>query len=382
MSLEQIEQDLREIQLEHDALSEESSKCLNEIFTILGANDDEYTRPAGFVSDVERVRELLKAPGVHPNIRTRAYGETMLWCAVNDCDYDMVKVFLEAGADPNLANMMDSETALDKLYEPDADWEDDPESIIKLLEEHGAKRSNSMAGQAEELSEYNKKLLWAIGEDPDEVARIMNNDLLGGVFMQQLERKMEWAKTLSPEILDHRVDCKKRMKVVHRAYEMIPEESKQLMDECFDILEITDDEELKLGSAENTVNRVRDILNSGKEGIDVNLRSYETGDSLLLKVVTNYILEEEDDEAYVALVRFVVEKGADVNLEDIVQETPSDYLDHTFQYEGLTQAQKDIINLLNSKGAKILVRDENGVRTGVRGEGISQHEQERLKMAT
>jgi hypothetical protein len=163
---------------------------------------------------------------------------------------------------------------------------------------------------------------------------------------------------------------------------MIPEESKQLMDECFDILEITDDEELKLGSAENTVNRVRDILNSGKEGIDVNLRSYETGDSLLLKVVTNYILEEEDDEAYVALVRFVVEKGADVNLEDIVQETPSDYLDHTFQYEGLTQAQKDIINLLNSKGAKILVRDENGVRTGVRGEGISQHEQERLKMAT
>jgi hypothetical protein len=71
-----------------------------KIFRILGVYDDtpegEHTQDRA--KDPQRVKELLESsPGLHLNIRSQGYGETML---ANAHYYEMAKVWLEPAETP------------------------------------------------------------------------------------------------------------------------------------------------------------------------------------------------------------------------------------------------------------------------------------------
>jgi hypothetical protein len=155
--------ELNEINAEWQALSEDSNNALVEIFRILGVYEDpskQGRRKQDRTKDPQRVKELLESsPRLHPNIRSHGYGETML---ANAHYYEMVKVLLQAGADPNQERMMDGQNALDHLFDDDmsgsSDDDDDDDSelseedqrIAELLRAHGAKRSPSLQDQLNE----------------------------------------------------------------------------------------------------------------------------------------------------------------------------------------------------------------------------------------
>lgn len=122
-------------------LPEASQRSYNRIFELANGK----TTPAV----IQEVQTLLEANqvGINANIRELAYGGALL----NLClySYDMTKMMLEHGADPNTSDMMDGQTPMDHLAEQEEDFLEDEndaeiarvEKIRALLIEHGAKRS-------------------------------------------------------------------------------------------------------------------------------------------------------------------------------------------------------------------------------------------------
>lgn len=94
-----------------------------------------------------------------------------------------------------------------------------------------------------------------------------------------------------------------------------------------------------------------------------------------MQTVANYILEQNYPDAQLQVVKFLLESGADPNVEDCIQQTAQDYLDSEVEYEELTLQQKEIVRLLKEAGALIQVINDDGSRKGKRGEEISRHEQ-------
>jgi ankyrin repeat protein len=127
------------------------------------------------------------------------------------------------------------------------------------------------------------------------------------------------------------------------------------------------------------VSRIKDVYSSSTRHptLDVNARSKE-GDTLLRLCVSSFHLEEEDPHAQLDLVRFLLDKGADPNLEDALGETALDWLlDQSSCYydfeRSLTRHQVAMVRLLVDRGARVYRIDGQGRRFGLRDCNIAVH---------
>jgi hypothetical protein len=142
---------------------------------------------------------------------------------------------------------------------------------------------------------------------------------------------------------------------------------RKLADEAFALFELTHDYEFRYTSVSALVYRIKEIYSSTDPIIDVNIRSRQ-GDTLLKMCVSSYHLEEEDPDAQLDLVRFILNCGADPNLEDCIGETALDWLlDHHFLYnKPLSPQHEEMILLLAGSGALLHLSDGRGCRWGRR----------------
>jgi hypothetical protein len=125
-----------------DELPEESKASYQRIFELV---DGENSSTPATIKEVQTLLEANQV-GIHANIRELAYGGAL----INDClySYDMTKMLLEHGADPNISDMMDGQTPMDHLAEQEEDCDSDNKEEVAQIEktralllEHGAKRS-------------------------------------------------------------------------------------------------------------------------------------------------------------------------------------------------------------------------------------------------
>jgi hypothetical protein len=142
---------------------------------------------------------------------------------------------------------------------------------------------------------------------------------------------------------------------------------RKLADEAFALFELTHDYEFRYTCVSALVSRIKQIYSSTDPVIDVNVRSRQ-GDTLLKMCVSSYHLEEEDPNAQLDLVRFILECGADPNLEDSIGETALDWLlDHHFLCnKPLSPQHEEMILLLTGSGALLHLSDDRGCRWGQR----------------
>jgi hypothetical protein len=122
--------------------SASSMKAVAEIWDIMESVGTRKTKEERS-QEAERVKELLETKGVHANIRTMAYGTTLLNCAL-DHSVDMVRVVLEAGADTNAGDTMGRQTPMDRIHkmqEENGQLSAKYQEIKKLLLDKGAGRS-------------------------------------------------------------------------------------------------------------------------------------------------------------------------------------------------------------------------------------------------
>jgi ankyrin repeat protein len=115
------------------------------------------------------------------------------------------------------------------------------------------------------------------------------------------------------------------------------------------------------------ISRIKEIYSSTDPVMDINLPSRQ-GDTLLKLCVSSYHLEEEDPDAQLDLVRFVLKCGANPNLEDSMGETALDWLlAHHFQCNNPLSAQhEEMILLLAESGALLHLSDSQGRLWGKR----------------
>jgi Ankyrin repeats (many copies) len=136
---------------------------------------------------------------------------------------------------------------------------------------------------------------------------------------------------------------------------------RQLADEAFALFEVSPEYEFKYSSIEDFVSRIEEIYTL----VDVNAQSGQ-GDTLLMKCVSNLHMAEEDPASQLRLVRFLLESGADPNMEDSLGETALDWLvDCHFTYNcPLTAQQRAMIELLVDFGGRVYRMDNQGHRLG------------------
>jgi hypothetical protein len=150
----------------------------------------------------------------------------------------------------------------------------------------------------------------------------------------------------------------------HQGIELL---QRTLADEVFALFELTHDNEFRYTSLDGMISRIKEIYSSTDPAMDVNLPSRH-GDTLLKLCVSSCHLEEEDPDAQLDLVRFILYCGADPNLEDSMGETTLDWLlDHHFQcHNPLSRQHEEMILLLAGSGALLYLSDSQGRRCGQR----------------
>jgi hypothetical protein len=149
----------------------------------------------------------------------------------------------------------------------------------------------------------------------------------------------------------------------HQGIELL---QRTLADEAFALFELTHEYEFRYASLDALISRIKEIYSSTDPVMDVNLPSRQ-GDTLLKLCVSSYHLEEDPD-AQLDLVRFILKCGADPNLEDSMGETSLDWLlDHHFQcHNPLSVQHEEMILLLAERGALLHLTDSQGRRWGKR----------------
>lgn len=346
-----------------------------------------------------RLREIFidKTLDVNKNL-VPCYGETLLYKAVQSENVEMVETLLELGADPNKENAMDGETPLESLEILDCeeyhDRNETQEAILKLLQDASgqfggkggrASQDDRLRDEGEEFWDAYKQQLWAIGQDPEEVEALQDRvqanpgDIFSVMFLRMLAAQLEEAQNkYSPDELAREARGNRFKFRAKQEHEKIGKENSALIMEAYDLLDTTESDELKV-SPDALLRRIQEIYST--PGVDVNVPSPD-GHTLLMKIILNYALSSMHPDTQVELVRFLLFKGADPNLEDSIGETAQDWLDSEVEYEDLTLQEKEIVRLLKEAGALIRVRDDNGRVVGKRGEGISRHEQARQRLGS
>mmetsp|Transcript_26496 Transcript_26496/g.37355 ORF Transcript_26496/g.37355 Transcript_26496/m.37355 type:complete len:170 (-) Transcript_26496:30-539(-) len=161
------------------------------------------------------------------------------------------------------------------------------------------------------------------------------------------------------------------MEAIRAQHDALPQASKNLIQEAFHLLSITDDNEPNFTSSTNTVQRIKEIFSNATEHVNPNIRSYSHGETLLFATVLNDFLDEGHA---LELVKFLLDTGADPNIENVVdRDTALDWYEWTYSdpYE-MTQEQRQIVTLLKQRGARALPKDNNGNIIGERGAGQNQ----------
>jgi hypothetical protein len=170
----------------------------------------------------------------------------------------------------------------------------------------------------------------------------------------------------------------------HQAWEMqqyqkLSPEPSQLVEQTFSLFELSREYEFQYESTDCLVSRIKEVYSSTRHHppLDVNARSKE-GDTLLRLCVSSFHLEEEDPDAQLDLVRFLLDKGADPNLEDALGETALDWLlDQSASYHdyerSLTRHQVAMVRLLVDRGGRVYRTDRQGRRFGLRDCNIAVH---------
>jgi hypothetical protein len=265
----------------------------------------------------------------------------------------LTSAYYAKSADPDVSSKKDGETRLDAR-------------LAKLREEENQREKTR------------RELYWAIGVDPDELDATPEG-FIKTVYMQQLKPQLEQAANLTANRRQLIAQREQGLAGVRKCYEPLPEESKALMEEAFHLLSINADTDYaNYDDPAKAVARVKEILSSGAVGVSPNLLSVKDGESLLVRVVSNYRLEEEEEgmQYQLELVKFLLEAGADPNLENVMdRQTALDNMDCNIEYSELSDGQNEIIKLLKEAGAKILPRNEMMTIIGERGMGLGFHEQ-------
>jgi hypothetical protein len=362
-----IEQNLNEF----DALSKESKALFLEAFDIVS------DRSSG-IGGVDRIKDIFSSNSnqdLNLNVDVHLpYGETLLYKAISHSLAMVRALIVDAAADPNVGNLVDGETALEALLDIE-ERTAEQQSMMELLQESGACEP-SPDGAESVLDEYREKLFWSIGQDPSELEEI-EKDFLGKLFVQQsLHPRIEEAAKLTPEEIEFRASFQKGLARVRKSYEKRPENTKALMNEAFQLMDIDEHDEPCYGSREEAVKRIQEILST--KGTSPNLLRLEDGQSLLYSVVANYRMMEEDEGMALELVKYLLEKEVDPNVENVLdRETALDHLDVNVELEDLTTEHAQIIEILKQAGAKILSRNDDGIVIGERGQGVGAHEHAR-----
>jgi hypothetical protein len=151
----------------------------------------------------------------------------------------------------------------------------------------------------EELDEARRELFWCCGVDPDQYDD-PNCDIIKKLYYQhQLEHALPRVKAMSPKDKQWRANYQQALGKARNAYERLPLESRELMNEAFALLDINVDEDeacyhsTEYNSAEKATERVKNIISCGAEGFNVNLLDADKGQSLLFRLCSNYRLQEE-----------------------------------------------------------------------------------------
>ena len=144
-----------DIDEQQDAISnqfnEDEKRLLNELISLLDIENRKKGQEGQ--QQVQRARDIIEKLELNVNFKAMPYGGTFLSSAI-DHGIDMVKLFLEKGADVNNEDTMDSATALDHILESEEFNDDMPldeeMTLIKtLLLSKGAKtyeeRMNQLA---------------------------------------------------------------------------------------------------------------------------------------------------------------------------------------------------------------------------------------------
>ena len=140
-----------------------------------------------------RVREILTLgatlePPLTPNIRELSYGASLIGMAVQHGEL-MLAVLLEFGADPDMADAMDGETALDKCVKA-IEMIGEEELDDKAGAEAEDEASNAAAPAEEEEGE---------DEDEDEAEKAASRAILTELRSMEAMLIQHGASTLSPD---------------------------------------------------------------------------------------------------------------------------------------------------------------------------------------
>lgn len=322
------------------------------------------------------------------------YGETLLYQSVQKENKKLVQVLLELGADPDAKNSMDGETPVESLQMLDGDEYEDrnetQEEILKMLLKakegsaavgHAHQAREIVADTGQEVWDAYKTKLWAMGVDPAEVEEWQErlearpDCIFTKMYLSNLSEKLQQVEDNDPQELDFLARRNKYKHDAKQQHKELREEKSALIKEAFTMLEITEEEGLNVESGDALVTRFKEIYSM--PGVSVTVPS-PGGQTLLMQTTANYVLEEKYPDSQLELVRFLLEKGCDPNVEDCIGSTAQDHLDYEYDYKKLTPQQKEIIDLLKDAGALIQGFDDQGKRIGKRGESVSRHEKARL----
>jgi hypothetical protein len=239
----------------------------------------------------------------------------------------------------------------------------------------------------EELDKARRELFWCCGVDPDQYDD-PNCEIVKKIFYQhQLEHALPQVKAMSPEDKQWRAEYQQALGKARNAYERLPLESQELMNEAFALLDINDDDEAgyhstEFNSAEKATERVKNIISCGAEGFNVNLLDADKGQSLLFRLCSNYRLPEESTGQVLDLVKFLLTSGADPNVENAMdKQTAFDHLDQCTDLEHASAENLGIYDVLKAAGAKLMPTADTGVSYGERGdpEYVGWLDQDRAK---
>ena len=252
---------------------------------------------------------------------------------------------------------MDQSTPLESLLILDREEyegrNETQEEILNLMEQAmGADYKRTPPKTHEERSEelgkqvwdLYKENYWAIGVDPADVdqvhARLKNDPhcLFSRLYLNQLGMRMKEAEeALSPQdlrFIAHRNKLQHQAKEIHKE---LGEQKSALIQEAFKLLKITEEEQLNVESGDALVKRFKEIF--ATPGVSVTVPSMD-GETLLFETTANYILGEQYPDSQLDLIKFLLESGADPNLEDCTGNAAQDHLDYEVEYKDVNGSTK------------------------------------------
>ena len=399
---------------EWDDLEEATKKLFGEALELVEHEDDDAAAAAA------RLREIFTgSTTMDINMQLApVYGETLLMQAVHNVNVPIVQALLDLGADPDQENYMDMETPLahlEKMKSSETKRNDDQDEeeltakqteILELLRakivpeqcakcgktdcklmlcgncrrvkycssvcqknhwkathKKECKTPDEEPDMGQQVWDAFKERFWLIGQDPAEVEELQEqlrnepDNFFVSLFLQDLGRKLKAAEEYHPaDSFAFLIRRNKSKHAARKAFEELDTEKQALIREAFELLKITDDDELNCESSARLVTRIQEIAST--PGLDVNTRSVD-GEYLIHQVVSNYRINDDDPNAQLGLVRFLLEKGADPSLQDSIEETPLSILDQYYDGEDEgTEQHQEIIRLLLDAGDTMPIRDD------------------------